>query len=105
VGTSSQNPEIAASGQIWPSNRYGTCRHCRQIAAVVRITSDLHEEVIADWPEVYTCHWLDGFELPPPVQRWNGGFEIRNGDCEICPHYEPAGGVIFPSSSTTAPGG
>jgi hypothetical protein len=42
-------------------------------------------------PEFYTCQFFDNPELPPPIARRNGSFEIHEGDCEACPYYIPAG--------------
>lgn len=42
-------------------------------------------------PESYTCEWLRQYlPLPPAIARQNGSFEIRDGDCDACPHYVPA---------------
>lgn len=65
------------------------CRHARQIQE--RWTGDMLTGQITshvELPESYTCGWLDQFQLPPAVERWVHGLEIRKGDCERCPLYE-----------------
>lgn len=81
-------------------SRLGTCRHAYQIQEqwVIDVGPDYshphspkkteRHEVM---PEEYTCQWLEQHEpLPPPIKRRHGGIDLREGDCEQCPHYEPA---------------
>ena len=84
-------------------SRTGTCRHSWQVQEVWRIPmhrqphepAETHEVL----PEMYTCEWLAQHEpLPPTVKRWSGGFDIRDGDCEACPHYEPAAAALTKSN-------
>ena len=81
-------------------SRLGTCRHCHQIQErwIVSAHRQPHEpaEIHETQPESYTCQWLDAAgDLPPAISRWNGGFDLRDGDCEACSRYEPAGGFLL----------
>lgn len=76
-------------------SRLGTCKHCYQIqeAYIVPLHRQPHEpkETRIDLPEEYTCQWLDGAgALPPPIKRANGGFDLRESDCDACERYEAA---------------
>lgn len=87
-------------------SKLGTCRWGYQIQEMWRTRGGLDyshphtpphktHEVL---PEAYTCQWLDQHDherLPPPIKRRNGGFDIRDTDCDACTHYEPAG--AFPA--------
>jgi|AACY02.9.fsa_nt_gi hypothetical protein len=74
------------------ASRLGTCKHAFQIQEAY---------VVGDWPgakpervdssDMFLCQFLDTLSaLPPPIMRKNGSFELREGDCEACPFYEPA---------------
>ena len=65
------------------------CRHARQVQQSWSIDAETGREIAyAEQPEEYTCGYLDQFKLPPAVERWAHGLEIRKGDCERCPLYE-----------------
>lgn len=73
-------------------SRLGTCKHCFQIQEAYVIgdrPGDKPERVLD--AEEYTCQWLDQFQpLPPAIDRKHGGFDLREGDCDVCTQYEPA---------------
>ena len=55
-------------------------------------------------PEEYTCQWLDTMsDLPPPIRRANGGFVLRQTDCDGCNLYAAA--VVAPASGQDEPPG
>jgi hypothetical protein len=76
-------------------SRLGTCAFAHQIQEIEYIPIDEHQphlrSHVETCPESYTCQFFDDHELPPPMRRFNGSFEIREGDCEACPYYIPAG--------------
>jgi hypothetical protein len=81
--------------------RLGTCVHAHQLQLVEYVPLEASpgaQSYTEACPESYTCQWLDYIEdcaeeaLPPAIQRQNGNFVIEAGDCEHCPHFQPAGG-------------
>jgi hypothetical protein len=79
-------------------SRLGTCRFAHQVA-LEHQPADAATHVrqsAGDWQETYTCQWLDFIEecaeadIPPAIERQNGFFVIQEGDCERCPHFQPA---------------
>lgn len=70
-------------------DRSGTCRHARQVQQKWAVDAETGKAgACIEQPEEYTCGYLDQFKLPPAVERWVHGLEIRSGDCERCPLYE-----------------
>jgi hypothetical protein len=76
--------------------RNGTCKHTYQHQEVSSMPEHKDPLDPKSWsheimPEVYTCTWLDARDaLPPPVARWKHTAQLRDGDCDTCPHYTPA---------------
>lgn len=76
--------------------RQGTCYFAWQPmeAAVPVPFEDGHRRPqVETLPEgLYYCNFLGHGEgpLPPPVVRMAAVFEIRPGDCEMCPYWHPA---------------
>lgn len=75
-------------------SKLGTCRHSHQIQEMWRIAmrrqphEPAEEHVLL--PEEYTCQWLDtAGDLPPPIKRRHGGFDLRAGDCDECARFQP----------------
>lgn len=74
--------------------RLGTCAFAHQLQEVEYIPFSNaphlkpHTETC---PEEYVCGFFFDEELPPAIRRYNGGFELREGDCESCDYYLPAG--------------
>jgi hypothetical protein len=74
-------------------SRLGACRWAHQV-------QELHEApashqphlrpTIHICPEIYLCNFFCGMDLPPPIVRASGAWEIREGDCEKCPYFQPA---------------
>jgi hypothetical protein len=82
------------------SGRLGTCRFAFQIQegrAHEAHTQPHQLQPLEICPEEYQCDWLSFVQesieevLPPPVMRRAGGMGLNPGDCENCPHFEPAG--------------
>jgi hypothetical protein len=74
--------------------RLGTCAFAHQIQEIehVPVSHQPHlRPYVEKSPEAYTCQFFLDEELPPPLRRYNGGFEIRENDCESCAYYIPAG--------------
>jgi hypothetical protein len=74
--------------------RLGTCIFAHQLQEVEYIPFESHPHLkphVETCPEEYVCQFFLDEELPPPLRRYNGGFEIREGDCESCPYFIPAG--------------
>lgn len=70
-------------------DRSGTCRHARQVQQKWTVDAETGKAgACIEQPDEYTCGYLDQFQLPPAVERWTHGLEIRPGDCERCPLYE-----------------
>lgn len=86
-------------------SRLGTCKYSFEIQEMYRIPvsdqpHDRSERVVD--PQQYTCQWLDtAGPLPPPVKRMQGGFCLRDTDCDECPRYQAA----FPLSQSIVGGG
>lgn len=84
-------------------SKTGTCRWTHQIQEMWRIRGGLLDYSHPHTPKAaehvvmpdgqYTCQWLDQYgrdSLPPAIKRYNGAFQLRDGDCDACPHYVPA---------------
>lgn len=83
-------------------SKTGTCRWTHQTLEVWRTPSGAgldyshphtrtqREEHVTLPENDYTCVWLSQFDLPPAIKRYHGTFELRDGDCDVCPHYVPA---------------
>ncbi len=70
-------------------DRSGTCRHARQVQQKWAVDAETGKAgACIEQPDEYTCNYLDQFQLPPAVERWTHGLEIRSGDCERCPLYQ-----------------
>lgn len=70
-------------------DRSGTCRHARQVQQKWAVDAETGKAgACIEQPDEYTCNYLDQFQLPPAVERWTHGLDIRLGDCERCPLYE-----------------
>jgi hypothetical protein len=79
-------------------SRLGTCAYAHQIQEIefIPIDPQPHLKPYTELcPECYTCQFFAHDELPPPLQRRNGSFEIQEGDCEACPYYTPAGDTML----------
>ena len=76
--------------------RNGTCKHTYQHQEMWSMSADKDPHDPKNWhhqpmpEEVYTCTWLAARPLPPPVARWQHTAQLRPGDCDACPHYQPA---------------
>ena len=87
--------------------RNGTCKHTFQVQECYRFSPEETEGMrldperfrVVDTSDILMCEFLSNrFEsLPPPIARQNGGFSIKPGDCDACPHYEPAATWNAPS--------
>lgn len=75
-------------------SRLGTCTHAHRVTKLWRSVPRTQPHQKA-WVEVkdhneYTCQHLDQYpHLPPPIMRMNGGFSIRETDCDVCLCYAP----------------
>jgi hypothetical protein len=77
-------------------SKLGTCAFAHQLQEVEYIPFEQNAAPYTETcPEHYVCEFFITEELPPPIQRFNGGFEIREGDCESCPYYTPAGDKLL----------
>jgi hypothetical protein len=79
-------------------SRLGTCAFAHQIQEVETVPFSHQPHLrprVEICPEIYTCQFFDNPELPPPIARHNGSFDIREGDCEACPYYTPAGDKLL----------
>jgi hypothetical protein len=80
--------------------RLGTCGFAFQIPEVTRMPPDNQPHLRPETetqPQLYMCQFLDhlGLDMPPPIERQNGGFHIKDEDCNRCPHYMPAGETLL----------
>lgn len=79
-------------------SKIGTCEHNLQIKEVWREpwgpdyshphspkTYVAHETM----PEMYECGWLETIGPTPPFLK-RIPMLLRDGDCDVCPHYQPA---------------
>jgi hypothetical protein len=80
-------------------SRLGTCAFARLVQEIEFIPFEDNQPhlkpKIEVCPEVYTCQFFEHEELPPPLRRQNGSWELREGDCEICNYYIPAGDKLL----------
>jgi hypothetical protein len=76
------------------TKRLGTCAFAHQIQEIEHVPVRSHPHLrpyVEKSPEAYTCQFFYDEELPPAIRRFNGTFELREGDCESCDYFIPAG--------------
>jgi hypothetical protein len=73
-------------------SKVGTCAHTFEIQEAYVVNAGRTTRI--DDPQQYQCTWGDKHHMPPPLIRAVATNHIHPGDCDVCPHYQPAAGKI-----------